>query len=389
MKPFPVYPLFDLTPVSAEGSYLYDAAGNAFLDLYGGHAVISIGHSHPHFVRRVREQLEHIAFYSNSVQMPLQEQLAERLGTLSGYPDYSWFMVSTGAEANENALKLASFASGRKQVLCFTGGWHGRTSAAVSVTDDAPIVAPINAQHAITRAPLNDLEALRAAFAQSGSQFAAAIVEGIQGVAGVIEPTPAFLQELRRLCTEHGVALILDEVQSGAGRTGRYFAHQWAGIRPDLITLAKGIGNGFPVAGLMIAPHFEARHGLLGTTFGGAHLAAAAALAVAEVMAQDDLMAHAARLGEQWMAALRALPGVVEVRGRGLMIGVQLEGPVAPLRNRMLAAHRVLIGSAGQKHTFRLLPALNLSANDAERFTDLLKTELSRAASVPAASVVA
>lgn len=379
MKPYPVYPLYDLTPVRAQGAYLYDAAGGEYLDLYGGHAVISIGHSHPHFVRRIGEQLERIAFYSNSVQMPLQTELAERLGALSGYADYDWFMVSTGAEANENALKLASFHTGRQRVLCFTGGWHGRTSAAVGVTDDPPIVAPINAQHAMTRVALNDVPALREAFAREGERYCAAIVEGIQGVAGVVEPTAEFLQELRRLCTEHGVALVLDEVQSGAGRTGKYFAHQWAGIRADLITLAKGIGNGYPVAGLMVGPQFAPRHGLLGTTFGGAHLACAAALAVAEVTAAEGLMAHAAQLGAQWMAALRALPGVVQVRGRGLMIGLQLEAPVAELRRRLLTEHRMLVGSAGQKETIRLLPTLNLTAEAAERFTDVLRVELARA----------
>lgn len=378
MNPFPVYPLFDLTPVRAEGSYLYDAEGRAYLDLYGGHAVISIGHSHPHFVRRIGEQLERIAFYSNSVQMPLQDELAELLGELSGYPDYQWFMVSTGAEANENALKLASFHTGKQRVLCFTGGWHGRTSAAVAVTDDPPIVAPINAQHAIHRVALNDVHALREAFDWDGENLCAAIVEGIQGVAGVVEPTVEFLQELRRLCTEYGVALILDEVQSGAGRTGRYFAHQWAGIRPDLITLAKGLGNGYPVAGLMIAPSFHARYGLLGTTFGGAHLACAAALAVAEVTRDTGLMAHAAAVGEPWIEDLRGLEGVVEVRGRGLMIGVQLDRPVAELRQRLLREHGILVGSAGQKHTIRLLPALSISADDTARFTEVFEQELKR-----------
>jgi acetylornithine aminotransferase len=377
MKPFPVYSLFDLTPVRAEGSRLYDTDGAEYLDLYGGHAVISIGHSHTHFVRRITEQLGRMAFYSNSVQMPLQVELAEKVGVLSGYPDYALFMVNSGAEANENALKLASFHTGRTRVLTFTGGWHGRTSAAVAVTDDAPIIAPLNAQHSVLTVQLNDLDTLRAAFEREGDSLAAAIVEGIQGVAGVVEPSAEFLQELSRLCREYGVVLILDEVQSGAGRTGKFFAHQWAGIRPDVITMAKGMGNGFPVGALMIAPSIEPRIGMLGTTFGGAHLACAAALAVVEVTEREGLVAHAAALGERWIAQLRQVPGVVEVRGRGLMIGVQLEQPSAPLRTRLLQEHRILVGSAGQKQSFRLLPSLALAQEDADRFTEVLAKELS------------
>lgn len=365
MKPFDVYPLFPIEPVKAEGSWLWNRNGKKYLDFYGGHAVISIGHSHPHYIKRISEQLHAIAFYSNAVQNSLQEQLAEKLGQLSGYPDYSLFLCNSGAEANENALKLASFHNGRKKVIAFSSSFHGRTSAAVAATDDKSIIAPINTQHELKFLPLND-EALAAM--NIDDTVCAVIVEGIQGVGGIQLPTTSFLQTLRALCTKHNTVLILDEVQSGYGRTGAFFAHQHHGIRPDLITVAKGMGNGFPVAGVLIAPAFEAKHGLLGTTFGGNHLACAAALAVLEVIENEKLVAHAAALGAYIMQQLREMPGVHEVRGMGLMIGVVPEQNGALVRKQLLEIHSVFTGSSSDKQTIRLLPSLAVSKQEADHF---------------------
>lgn len=369
MKLFDVYPLYDVEPVRASGSLLWDAEGQQYLDLYGGHAVISIGHTHPHYVNRVSEQLNKVGFYSNSVVISLQHQLADKLGQLSGYPDHELFLVNSGAEANENALKLASFRKEGK-VLVFNKAFHGRTSLAVAATDNPSIVAPLNQTDAIVFLPLNDVDALELAFARY--EICAVMVEGMQGVAGVYVPSVQFLQKARELCDHYGSTLIMDEVQSGYGRSGKFFAHQLAGIEADLITIAKGMGNGFPAGGVLIGPAFKAKHGLLGTTFGGNHLACAAALAVLEVIEQDNLMEHAATLGSKWKAALEQVPGVKEVRGHGLMLGLGLEQPAGPVRDALLKQHHIFTGSASDKHTIRLLPALNLSEQHAEQFVAAL-----------------
>ncbi len=376
MKPFDVYPLFDIEPVKADGSWLWDAGGRPYLDLYGGHAVISIGHSHPHYVRALEEQLHRIAFYSNSVKIPIQEQLAALLGRISGYNDYDLFLCNSGAEANENALKLASFHNGRKQIIAFGKSFHGRTSLAVAATDDPKIVSPVNATRNVVFLPLNDEAVLEQHISED---TCAVIVEGIQGVGGVHLPSERFLQRIRTLCDRTGAVMILDEVQSGYGRSGRFFAHQYAGVRPDLITVAKGMGNGFPVAGVLIGPQFEARNSMLGTTFGGNYLACAAAIAVLEVIEKEDLMPHAAEMGDYLMAAIGSFPHVEEVRGRGLMIGVELAMPVAETRRKLLFKHRIFTGSSSQPNTLRLLPALNLSRADADLFLQAFKLVLAAA----------
>lgn len=365
MKLFDVYPLFDITPVKAEGSYIWDDKGNRYLDLYGGHAVISIGHKHPHYVKKLTDQLNGIAFYSNAVKMPMQAELAEKLGKLSGYEDYSLFLCNSGAEANENALKLASFHNGRKKIIAFSKSFHGRTSLAVAATDDASIVAPVNQTENITILPFNDMEA---ANQHITDEVCAVIIEGIQGVGGVQIPTTEFLQHLSALCEQTGAILILDEVQSGYGRSGKFFAHQHAGIKPHLITVAKGMGNGFPVAGVLINPLFKAKYSMLGTTFGGNYLACAAAIAVLDVIEQENLVLQAAETGEYIVNALKNHPDVKEVRSLGLMIGVELHSPCAPVRNDLLFKHRIFTGSSSDKNTLRILPALNLSKNDADVF---------------------
>lgn len=368
MNLFDVYPLFDITPVRAQGAYVWDDKGKRYLDLYGGHAVISIGHSHPHYVKRIARQLYDIGFYSNSVQMPMQQELAEKLGELSGYEDYSLFLCNSGAEANENALKLASFQTGRKKVIAFKGAFHGRTSAAVAATDDTKIQAPINQTDNIIFLPLNDVTEFAQALQEHGSELAAVIVEGIQGVGGVQLPGPAFLKTLAAGCEKVGALLILDEVQSGYGRSGKFFAHQHADIKPHLITMAKGMGNGFPVAGVLIHPDIEARHGMLGTTFGGNYLACAAALAVVEVIKEENLMENAQQIGQRLMNALRQLPGVKDVRGQGLMIGVELDKPCAPIRKQLLEEYQIFTGSSSDKNTLRLLPPLCIGAREVEKF---------------------
>jgi len=382
MKLFDVYPLYNVEPVKALGSVLWDREGKEYLDLYGGHAVISIGHTHPHYVACISEQLQKVGFYSNSVVISLQHQLAQKLGELSGYPHYDLFLVNSGAEANENALKLASFKKEGK-VLVFSKAFHGRTSLAVAATDNPSIIAPLNQTEDIVFLPFNDLDALEVAFAKY--EVCAVMVEGMQGVAGVFVPSVPFLQKARALCTEHNATLILDEVQSGYGRSGKFFAHQLAGIEADIITIAKGMGNGFPIGGVLISPAFKAKHGLLGTTFGGNHLACAAGLAVLEVIEQEQLMDHAANLGAWWKAAIEAIPGVVEVRGHGLMLGVGLSVPAGPVRDTLLREHHLFTGSASDKHTIRLLPALNLTQEHAQRFVDALMAVLAKTeAAVPA-----
>ncbi len=371
MKLFDVYPLFDLTPVRAEGCHVYDVAGNAYLDLYGGHAVISVGHGHPHFIDRIQDQLHKLPFYSNSVQNPLQQELAQKLGALCGLDDYQLFLCNSGAEANENALKLASFHNGRKGVITFRRGFHGRTSAAVNITHNDKIIAPINRGFPVTRLDWSDMAAVEQAIA--GESHCALIVEGIQGIGGIHEPPDDLLRHLRALCYQHNTILILDEIQSGYGRSGDFFAFQRAGITPDLITVAKGMGNGFPIGGVLIHPRFEPRYGLLGTTFGGNHLACAAGLAVLEIMASEDLMANARKVGETLRRACAELPEVREVRGRGLMLGLQFDQPVKPLRQHLLFEENVFTGSSSDPNTLRLLPPLSLPEPEALRFANKLK----------------
>ena len=371
MKLFDVYSLYDIEPVRGDGSRVYTADGESYLDLYGGHAVISIGHSHPLYVKAIAEQASRLGFYSNSVHNSLQERLAERLGKVSGYDDYTLFLCNSGAEANENAIKLASFATGRRKILAFEKAFHGRTSGAVAATDNAKIRSPFNETDAITFVPLNDMEAVREALA--GRDYAAVIIEGIQGVAGIYAPDDDFLQTLREECDKTGTMLILDEIQSGYGRTGKFFAHQYSGIKPDIITCAKGIANGYPMGAVLISPAIEAKKGMLGTTFGGNHLGCAAALAVLEVMKKENLVENSRTTGEYLMEELKKIPEVKDVRGRGLMIGMEIEGfSGSEIRRKLLFEHHIFTGGAGE-NTVRLLPALNLSREDAEYFIEELK----------------
>jgi acetylornithine/N-succinyldiaminopimelate aminotransferase len=373
MTLFNVYSLYPVEPVRGKGCFVYNAAGTEYLDLYGGHAVISIGHAQPDYVKAISEQAARLGFYSNSVENSLQTALAEKLGRASGYGDYSLFLCNSGAEANENALKLASFQTGRAKVLAFSKAFHGRTSGAVAATDNPSIRSPFNGTPNVEFTPLNDLEAARAKLATR--EFAAVIIEGIQGVSGIHCPTDEFLRGLREAATETGTQLVLDEIQSGYGRTGRFFAHQWAGIRPDLITMAKGMGNGFPIGGVLIAPHFEARPGLLGTTFGGSHLACAAAIAVLDVMEREKLVENAADTGEYLLGELRKADGPKEIRGRGLMIGIEIDGSGAEFRKKLLFGKHVFTGGAGAS-TVRLLPALCLTRELADRFLDAFDATL-------------
>ena len=373
MTLFNVYSLYPVEPVRGKGCFVYNAAGTEYLDLYGGHAVISIGHAQPDYVKAISEQAARLGFYSNSVENSLLTALAEKLGRASGYGDYSLFLCNSGAEANENALKLASFQTGRAKVLAFSKAFHGRTSGAVAATDNPSIRSPFNGTPNVEFTPLNDLEAARAKLATR--EFAAVIIEGIQGVSGIHCPTDEFLRGLRAAATETGTQLVLDEIQSGYGRTGRFFAHQWAGIRPDLITMAKGMGNGFPIGGVLIAPHFEARPGLLGTTFGGSHLACAAAIAVLDVMEREKLVENAADTGEYLLGELRKADGPKEIRGRGLMIGIEIDGSGAEFRKKLLFGKHVFTGGAGAS-TVRLLPALCLTRELADRFLDAFDATL-------------
>ena len=373
MTLFNVYSLYPVEPVRGKGCFVYNAAGTEYLDLYGGHAVISIGHAQPDYVKAISEQAARLGFYSNSVENSLQTALAEKLGRASGYGDYSLFLCNSGAEANENALKLASFQTGRAKVLAFSKAFHGGSTVAVAATDNPSIRSPFNGTPNVEFTPLNDLEAARAKLATR--EFAAVIIEGIQGVAGIHCPTDEFLRGLRAAATETGTQLVLDEIQSGYGRTGRFFAHQWAGIRPDLITMAKGMGNGFPIGGVLIAPHFEARPGLLGTTFGGSHLACAAAIAVLDVMEREKLVENAADTGEYLLGELRKADGPKEIRGRGLMIGIEIDGSGAEFRKKLLFGKHVFTGGAGAS-TVRLLPALCLTRELADRFLDAFDATL-------------
>lgn len=374
MNLFDVYKLWPIEPVRASGCKVWDAMGTEYLDLYGGHAVISVGHSHPHYVKAIKEQVEKLGFYSNAVQNPLHNELARLLGEVSGYEDYLLFLSNSGAEANENALKLASFHTGRARVLAFGGAFHGRTSGAVAVTDNSKIVSPFNAFHEVTFVPLNDAETAVRELATG--DYAAVIVEGIQGVSGIHEPLPEFLHALRDATHEHGTVLILDEIQSGYGRTGRFFAHHHAGLKPDIITTAKGMGNGFPIGGTLISPAFKPVVGMLGTTFGGNHLACAAAIAVLEIMRDERLVEAAAAQGEYLMERLRTLAArhsgaIRSLRGRGLMVGIEVADTT--LRDKLLFENHIFTGAAGP-HVIRLLPPLTVSREELDVFLDALET---------------
>lgn len=373
MKTFDVYPIFDIEIEKGIGCRTYDKQGIEYLDLYGGHAVISVGHSHPFFVQKVTTQLEKLIYYSNSIINNLQVELAEKLGKISGYEDYSLFLVNSGAEANENALKLASFHNGRTKVIAFEKAFHGRTSAAVRITDNPNIVAPINEGFDVEFLPLNDIDAVKNALAKG--DVCAVVIEGILGIGGIKTPDAAFLQQLSAACKATGTILILDEIQSGYGRSGKFFAHQYAGIRPDLITIAKGMGNGYPIGGVLISPIFKPSYGLLGTTFGGNHLACAAAIAVLDIMRAENLVDNAQKIGEYLISELKNIPEIKEVRGAGLMIGLEFNEPVKEIRTRLLMEQKVFTGVSGT-HTIRLLPPLCLSLSDAKLFIERLKSVL-------------
>ena len=376
MNLYDVYPLFDVNIVKGEGCKVWDNKGNEYLDLYGGHAVISIGHAHPKYVDMISRQVATLGFYSNSVINTLQQRVAHKLGKISGYEDYNLFFINSGAEANENALKLSSFKNGKRRVIAFKKAFHGRTSLAVEVTDNPKIVAPINANAHTTFVAMGDIDAVRAEIAKG--DVTAVIIEGIQGVGGVQIPSPAFLQQLQQLCNETGTTLILDEIQSGCGRSGKFFAHQWAGIKPDIITQAKGIGNGFPVGVVLISPKFQAVYGELGTTFGGNHLACAAVEAVLDVMEAENLLDNVNTVGDWLLEELKKIDGIKEVRGQGLMIGIEFDEPVKDIRRRLLFEERVFTGVSGT-NTIRLLPPLTLTMEQAvlfiDKFKKMLKTE--------------
>ncbi|WP_294218396.1 aminotransferase class III-fold pyridoxal phosphate-dependent enzyme [uncultured Chryseobacterium sp.] len=376
MNLFNVYPLFNINPVKAQGSFLWDDQGQQYLDFYGGHAVISIGHNHPHYQNALKEQLGKISFYSNSVQNGLQTELAEKLGRISGYEDYRLFLCNSGAEANENALKLASFHNGKNKVLYFSGSFHGRTSAAVSVTDNPKIVAPVNYDERFIRSEWNNIKQLEDVFEKEGTEISSVIIEGIQGVGGVMIPDAAFLTRIRELCEHYGAVLILDEVQSGYGRSGYFFAHQEYGVQPDLITTAKGMGNGFPIGGVLIHPKFQATNGLLGTTFGGNHLACAAAIAVLDVMEDENLMENASIMGDYIEEKINMLPHIRSIRRKGLMIGIELDRDCAEVRSRLLYDHYIFTGNSNDKAVLRILPALNIKEEEADLFIGALKTVL-------------
>ena len=371
MKLFDVYPLIDVTPAKAEGSYFWDENGTEYLDLYGGHAVISIGHSHPTYVKYITEQLNNIGFYSNYVKIPIQNQVAEQLTKLSGYDDYNLFLCNSGAEANENAIKLASFHTGKKKIIYFSGAFHGRTAAAVACTDNPKIVAPVNQSENFIKLPFNDLEALENEF-KTNSDIAGVIVEGIQGVGGVQIPTTEFLQKIQQLCNENNAVFIADEIQSGFGRSGKFFAHQHAGVTPDIISMAKGMGNGFPVAGILISPKFKASHGLLGTTFGGNFLACAATKAVLDVIEKENLLQNAQEVGDYLVSLLQNQKNIKEIRYQGLMIGIDLAFPCNEVRNRLVKEYKMLTGNASTPNTLRVLPALNVKKEDVKKFADAL-----------------
>jgi acetylornithine aminotransferase len=374
MELFDVYPLYDITPVSAKGLMLTDDKGMEYLDLYGGHAVISIGHGHPHYVKRLKDQLDQIGFYSNAVQNPLQQELIKKLGVLSGCDDYHLFLCNSGAEANENALKLASFHTGKSRVIAFKNSFHGRTSAAVATTDNPAINAPINLQQKVTFISFEDRAALKDEIGKG--DVCAVILEAIQGVGGLDEPSAAFYSEIAEICKEHQVVLIADEVQSGFGRSGKFFAFQHHGIVPDIISIAKGMGNGFPVGGILIHPKIKAAHGLLGTTFGGNHLACAATLSVLEVLEKEQLMANADKMGKYFAQCATTVPQVKRVKGKGLMLGLEFDFEVAALRKRLIINQHIFTGSAKDKKVLRILPALTIEKVHIDEFFRALISEL-------------
>jgi acetylornithine aminotransferase len=377
MKLFDVYPLNNIEIVKALSSNVWDADGNKYLDLYGGHAVISIGHTHPHYVRRLTNQLNEVGFYSNSVIISQQLELAEKLGNLSDKPDFQLFLCNSGAESNENALKLASFYNKRKKILAFKGAFHGRTSLAVSATDNPKIIAPVNETDNVIFLPFNDEQALEDAFKSFGSEISSVIIEGIQGVGGIREASKSFLQKIRSLCDQYDAVYIADSVQCGYGRTGKFYAHDYAGVEADIYSMAKGMGNGFPIGGISISPKFKPWYGELGTTFGGNHLACAAALAVLEVMEKDNLMKNAEEVGNYLINELNKIPQISEVRGRGLMIGIELSETYSNVKKDLLFKHRIFTGEA-KPNVIRLLPALNISNLHADQFLTALKTELNK-----------
>lgn len=373
MKMFDVYPVYDVDIVRAEGSYVWDNKGTKYLDMYGGHAVISIGHTNPHYVKMLTDQLNRIGFYSNSVIIDQQRELAEKLGKLSGKEDYQLFLCNSGAEANENALKLASFFNGKKKVIAMKGAFHGRTSLAVAATDNPKIQAPVNQTDNVIFIPLNDEKALEEAFLANPDEISAVILEGIQGVGGIYEATPSFLRKIRSLCDQYNAVYVADSVQCGCGRTGLYYSHDCAGVSADIYSMAKGIGNGFPMGAISISPRIQPVYGMLGTTFGGNPLACTAAIAVADVIKEENLIDNAKKMGDYLIAELRQLPGVKEVRGRGLMIGVELFEEAAPLRKKLIYDEHIFVGSAGNKNVFRLLPALNITPAHCDQLLNSLK----------------
>jgi len=375
MNLFDVYPLNDIEITKAQGSTVWDAEGQEYLDLYGGHAVISIGHTHPHYVKRLTDQLNKVGFYSNSVKIPLQVELAKKLGEVSGKADYQLFLCNSGAEANENALKLASFYNGRKKIIAFKGAFHGRTSLAVSATDNPKIIAPVNETDNVLFLPHNDEAALAAAFETYGNEITAVIIEGIQGVGGIKEASVSFLKLIRSLCDQYNAVYIADSVQCGYGRTGKFYSHDYAGVDADVYTMAKGMGNGFPVAGIAIAPKFKPWHGMLGTTFGGNHLACAAALAVLEIIEQDNLLQNADEVGSYLISELQKIEAIKEVRGKGLMIGIDLPEHLSSVKKDLLFKHQIFTGEA-KPNVIRLLPALNLTKDQADQFLNKFKIAL-------------
>ena len=365
MKLFDVYPLFDITPVKGEGCYVWDDKGNKYLDLYGGHAVISVGHSHPHYTSKISQQLADIGFYSNSVQIPQQQELADKLGKLSGMEEYQLFLCNSGAEANENALKLASFTTGKKKVISFKKGFHGRTSVAVAITDNPKIIAPVNETSNAIILPFNDINLVEQQL--KAEDIAAVIVEGIQGIGGIHVPDPHFLEQLEKLCKKYKALLVLDEIQSGYGRSGKFFAFQYTNVKPDIITVAKGMGNGFPIGGVLISPELKPWHGMLGTTFGGNYLACAAGIAVLEIMEQEKLVENAEKVGNYLISKLSSFKQIKEIRGKGLMIGLEFEEPIKPIRQELLKKERIFTGVSGT-NIIRLLPPLTITIEQAAEF---------------------
>jgi len=382
MNLFDVYPVNEITIVKAKGSYVWDDKGEQYLDLYGGHAVISIGHTHPHWVQRIEEQLEKIAFYSNSIRIPLQQQLAEKLGKVSGKTDYQLFLCNSGAEANENAFKLASFVNGRKKIVAFSKSFHGRTSLAVAATDNKNIVAPVNETDNIIFLPFNDEDALEDCFKKNGKEISSVIIEGIQGVGGINVAEVSFLKKIRSLCDEYGTVYIADSVQCGYGRSGKFFSHDFAGVDADIYTMAKGMGNGFPVAGIIVSPKIKAKHFQLGTTFGGNHLACAAALAVLEIIEEEKLMGNAVMIGKYLRDELESIPQLKNVRGRGLMIGFDVPEALKDLKKNLLWKQKIFTGEA-KPNVIRLLPSLGLKKRDAEQFIDSIKEEIQNLVETP------